>query len=55
MIPARRTAPGTGPIRGADPLADAIDYALARTSPSTAGSLDRYKPPDTLLAFLDNL
>ena len=31
------------------------ERALARTSPSTAGSLDRYKPPDTLLAFLENL
>jgi integrase/recombinase XerD len=31
------------------------ERALTRTSPSTAGSLDRYKPPDTLLAFLENL
>lgn len=31
------------------------ERALARTSPSTAGTLDRYKPPDTLLAFLDSL
>ena len=31
------------------------ERALARTSPSTAGSLHRYKPPDALLAFLESL
>lgn len=32
------------------------ERALARTTPSTpTGALHRYQPPDTLLAFLDNL
>src|SRR6478609_727310 len=31
------------------------ERALARTAPATAGTLHRYKPPDTLLAFLATL
>ena len=31
------------------------ERALARTTPSTGGTIDRYRPPDTLLAFLDSL
>jgi len=31
------------------------ERALARTTPSTAGAMRRYKAPDTLLAFLDKL
>jgi integrase/recombinase XerD len=31
------------------------ERALARTTPSSAGAPGRYKAPDTLLAFLDNL
>ncbi|HEY5454059.1 MAG TPA: tyrosine-type recombinase/integrase [Acidothermaceae bacterium] len=31
------------------------ERALARTTPSSAGTLHRYKPPDTLLAFLATL
>jgi site-specific recombinase XerD len=31
------------------------ERALARTAPAAAGTMRRYKPPDTLLHFLDNL
>jgi integrase/recombinase XerD len=31
------------------------ERALARTAPSSAGTLDRYQAPDTILAFLDSL
>ena len=31
------------------------ERALARTTPPSAGAPGRYKAPDTLLAFLDNL
>jgi site-specific recombinase XerD len=31
------------------------ERALARTAPAAAGTLHRYKPPDTLLAFLATL
>lgn len=31
------------------------ERALARTTPTASGALRRYKPPDTLLAFLDGL
>lgn len=31
------------------------ERALARTTPSSSGTLRRYKPPDALLAFLDEL
>ncbi len=31
------------------------ERALARIAPAPAGTMRRYKPPDTLLRFLDNL
>jgi integrase/recombinase XerD len=31
------------------------ERALARLAPSGTGSTGRYKPPDSLLAFLDSL
>ncbi|MCA1693285.1 MAG: site-specific integrase [Actinobacteria bacterium] len=31
------------------------ERALARVAPASAGTMRRYKPPDTLLRFLDNL
>ena len=31
------------------------ERALARLAPSGTGSAGRYKPPDSLLAFLDSL
>ena len=31
------------------------ERALARTAPSAAGTTGRYRAPDTLLAFLDNI